>query len=366
MKSRFTPQRGLELIYVGRLLGLGGLALVWFLALSNQLAYAQVVSGSMVGNVTDAAGGSVPGASVKITLTTTNDSRAVLTDATGAYTISTVTPGTYRVEITREGFRTFVASDIRVNQNNVVRVDAQLAVGALTERIEVTTTATAELQTERADVHTEIGANALLELPQANRTYSGLLQLVPGVVPPGGQLSGGTNNPSKSMTFAFNGSGTTAPTVRIEGINSLNTWVRSYQSYVPSVEAIQNVNIATNANDAEQGIAGGASVNVMLKSGTNETHGAAYEYNINSAFEANNFFANASGISKPPHLVDNNPGGFVGGHILRNKLFYFGSYEGDYAHTSDSALLSFPNHAQLGGDMSGSGTPIYDPLTGKT
>jgi hypothetical protein len=141
----------------------------------------------------------------------------------------------------------------------------------------------------------------------------------------------------------------------------LNTWVRSYQSYVPSVEAIQNVNIATNANDAEQGIAGGASVNVMLKSGSNETHGAVYEYNINSAFEANNFFANASGISKPPHLVDNNPGGFVGGHILRNKLFYFGSYEGDYAHTSDSALLSFPNHAQLGGDMSGSGTPIYDP-----
>ena len=93
--------------------------------------------------------------------------------------------------------------------------------------------------------------------------------------------------------------------------------------------------------------------------------GQSYEYNINSAFEANNFFANASGISKPPHLVDNNPGGFLGGHILRNKLFYFGSYEGDYAHTSDSALLSFPNHAQLGGDMSGSGTPIYDPLTGK-
>src|SRR6266571_3705256 len=170
MNSRFTPQRGLELIYAGRLLHLGVLALVWFLALSNQLATAQVVSGSMVGNVTDAAGGSIPGATVKITLTTTNDSRTVQTDVTGAYTISTVTPGIYRVEITQEGFRAFVASDIRVNQNNVVRVDAQLAVGALTERIEVTTTATAELQTERADVHTEIGADALGELPQANRT----------------------------------------------------------------------------------------------------------------------------------------------------------------------------------------------------
>ena len=247
----------------------------------------------------------------------------------------------------------------------MVRVDAQLSVGALTERIEVTTTATAELQTERADVHAEITTKAMQELPQANRAYLGLLQLVPGVLPPGGQLSGGTNNPSKGMSFAFNGSNGTAQTVRIEGINGLNPWNRGYQSYVPSVEAIQNVNIATNANDAEQGIAGGASVNVMLKSGSNETHGGAYLYNINSAFEANNFFANSSGISKPPHLVDNNFGGFAGGHIIRNKLFYFGSYEVDLNHSADSAILSFPNHAQLGGDMSGSGTPIYDPLTGK-
>ena len=102
-----------------------------------------------------------------------------------------MTPGTYRVEVTKEGFRTFVAADILVNQNNVVRVDAQLQVGAQAERIEVTTTATAELQTERADVHAEIASTDLLDLPQANRTYSGLLEVVPGVMPPGGQLSGG-------------------------------------------------------------------------------------------------------------------------------------------------------------------------------
>ncbi len=191
-----------------------------------------------------------------------------------------MTPGTYRVEVTREGFRTFVAADILVNQNNVVRVDAQLQVGAITERVEVTATAAA-LQTERADVHAEISTEALQELPQPNRTYEGLLELVPGVVPPGGQLAGGTNNPSKGMNRSRStASGTTAPTVRIEGINGINPWSRSYQSYVPSVEAIQNVNVATNANDAEQGIAGGASVNVMLKSGSNATHGAAYEYNM--------------------------------------------------------------------------------------
>jgi hypothetical protein len=289
------------------------LALISLFALSTQSIPAQVAFGSMVGNVTDASGGGISGASVKITLVQTNDSRAVLTNDAGAYTIATVTPGTYRVEVTREGFRTFVASDIVVNLNNVVRVDAQLEVGALTERIEVTTTVAAELQTERADVHAEISADSLQQMPQPNRTYLGLLELIPGAVPPGGQLAGGTNNPSKGMNFAFNGSGTTSPTVRIEGIDAINDWSRSYQSYVPSVEAIQNVNVATNANDSEQGIAGGASINVMMKSGSNATHGAAYEYNSDSAFEANNFFSKSSGITKPPHLVDNNAGGFAGG-----------------------------------------------------
>jgi hypothetical protein len=365
MNSRLASQPGLKFVFCNRPLPfLGVLALTCLLALFSQPAAAQVAFGSMVGNVTDATGGSIPGASVKITLTSTNDSRTVPTDAAGAYTISTVTPGTYRVEVTKAGFRTFIVDNILVNQNNVVRVDAQLPVGALSEKIEVTTTAVAELQTERADVHAEVSTMALLELPQPNRTYEGLLELVPGTAPPAGQLSGGTNNPSKSMTFAFNGTGTAGGAVRIEGINAINPWNTSAQSVVPSVEAIQNVNVATNATDAEQGLAGGASVNVMLKSGTNETHGGVYEYNSDSAFEANNFFSNAANMKKPPLLVDNNLGGFAGGHILRNKLFYFGSYEGDFAHSANSGVLSLPNGAMLGGNLSGSPTPIYDPTTG--
>src|SRR5262249_15122605 len=136
----------------------------------------------------------------------------------------TVTPGTYRVEISRDGFSTFVATDVLVNQNNVVRVDAQLSIGAVTQRVEVTTTAVAQLQTERADVHAEISSNNLLDLPQPNRTYLGLLEMVPGVTPPGGQLSGGTNNPLKGMNYSFNGGGLLAQTVRIEGVNALMPW----------------------------------------------------------------------------------------------------------------------------------------------
>jgi hypothetical protein len=203
-----------------------------------------------------------------------------------------------------------------VNQNNVVRVDAQLQVGATTESVTVQAT-TAVLQTDRADIRGELAAEQLIELPQPNRTYLGMMVLMPGTTPPGGQLSGGTNNPSKGMTFAFNGTGNNGAAVRIEGVNALNPWNRAAQSYVPSIEAIQNVNVATNANDAEQVMGGGASVNVMLKSGSNQVHGSVFWYNSNSFFEANNFFANQRGL-KPPPLNNNNAGGSVGGHFIRN------------------------------------------------
>ena len=117
--TKLAPQRGFRMLFLGgRLPFLGVLALISLLALSSQPVQAQVAFGSIVGNVTDASGGGMSGASVKITLIQTNDERSVATNDAGAYTISTVIPGTYRVEITHAGFRTFVASDILVNQNN--------------------------------------------------------------------------------------------------------------------------------------------------------------------------------------------------------------------------------------------------------
>ena len=332
------------------------------LASTRQLS-GQVLFGSIVGNVFDATNLAVPGAMVKITEISTNESRSAVTNEAGVYNLTTVTAGTYRIEITKTGFRVFIASNVVVNQNNVVRVDAQLQLGARNETVEVSSQADA-LQTDRADVHAEVGTQALENLPQPTRTYEGLIQVVPGATPPTGQLGGGTNNPSKSMEFAFNGTGINAAAVRIEGVSALNPWLQWQTTFVPSIEAIQNVNVATNATDAEQGLAGGASVNVILKSGSNELHGAAYAYNIDSFFQANNFFSNASGVSKPAHLVDNNDGGFVGGHIIKNKLFYFGSYEGDFLRQAYSGILSIPGPTQLSGNESGSASPIYDPLTG--
>src|SRR5208337_213757 len=112
--------------------------------------------GSFVGNVTDATGAGVPGATVKITETSTGESRTAQTNEEGVYNLTTVTAGTYQIEITKTGFRSFVTSNILLNQNNVVRVDAQLQLGSQSERIEVTSDADV-LQTDRADVHAEVG-----------------------------------------------------------------------------------------------------------------------------------------------------------------------------------------------------------------
>lgn len=225
---------------------LGIVALALLLAFSGRRATAQVLFGSVVGSVTDTSGASVPAATVRITEVSTNDSRTVQTNEVGAYTVSTVPAGTYRVEIGKEGFRGFAASNILVNQNNVVRVDAQLQLGAQAERVEVTAES-AVLQTDRADVHSEIATHARENLPQANRTYQGLLALVPGVSPPSGQLAGGTNNSSKSMQFAANGTGTYGANVRIEGVSATNPWSAQNTTFVPSVEAIANVNVVTNS-----------------------------------------------------------------------------------------------------------------------
>jgi Carboxypeptidase regulatory-like domain/TonB dependent receptor len=335
---------------------------ICLLMFMSHQAKAQTLYGSVVGTVTDNTGAAVPGANVVITDTQTNDSRTVATDNGGVYTVSTVPAGNYQVNITKEGFQSFKTTGIDVTANNVVRVDAQLQVGTVSQTVEVQSSVAAQLQTDTADVHSEISSHALETVPQATRSYQGILNQVPGVVPPGGQLSGGTNNPSKSMQFAANGTGVQGPNVRIEGVSATNPWVQQYTSFVPSVESIQSINVVTNSPDAEQGLSGGPSVTVLLRSGSNGIHGAFYEYNINNATEARSFFQLPT--QKAAHLVDNDTGGWVSGPIIRDKLFYFAGYEGDYIHQGYAGIISVPTPQMLSGDLSGSTAPVYDPATG--
>ncbi len=330
-------------------------------SVASRPAYSQVLFGSLVGGVTDASGGAVPGASVKVTQIETNEVRETKTNESGGYTLSTIHAGTYKVTVTKEGFKTFNAENIQVTLNTVVRVDASLQVGAQSQSVEVTAEAAA-LQTDRADVHNEFSSKQMIDLPQPTRNFEGIVALMPGIAPPSAS-GGGTNNPSKSFQVSADGTSRSGTNVLIDGVSATNPWVQFFATYAPSVEAIETVNVVTGSSGADQGLTNGASINVQTKSGSNSFHGSLYEYNIISALKARPYFLPANqGI---PKLIENDFGATAGGRIIKNKLFYFGSYEGDYIRQgSANSTVTVPTVAIKQGNFSASPNPIFDPATG--
>ena len=334
------------------------LAITWS---STHALRAQVLFGSIIGNVTDSSGASIPGAAVTVTQVETNEIHESKSNDSGGYTLTTIPAGKYTVTISKSGFRTFDAKSVEVLLNTVVRVDAILSVGQISDKVEVTATS-ALLQTDRADVHGEFTTREIVDLPQPTRSYEGVLALMPGIAPPTAS-SGGNNNPGKSMQISANGTSRSGTTVRIDGVTDTNPWVQLYSTYVPSMEAIETVNIATGSTEAEQGMANGASINVQTKSGTNQLHGSLYEYHVNSAFKARPYFG-LGATQHIPKLIENDLGGTLGGRIIRDKLFYFGSYEGDFISQAGSNILSVPTAAMKAGDFTGVNVTLYDPRTG--
>jgi hypothetical protein len=322
-------------------------------------AHAQVLYGSIVGTATDSSGLAVPGATVKITQTETNQSREAQTNETGGYTFTNVAAGTYQVEVTLPGFQPFRASDVTVRVNNSVRVDAKLSVGTLQESVVVTAQA-ALLQTETASVQTQTTSEQLQNLPINGRSFQSMLTLTPGVAQPNYFQTGGINNPARSMQVSVNGAPNTNTVFRLDGVSATNQWIQGLQAYTPGIEAIEAINVVTSSFDAEQGMAGGASVNVQIKSGTNKLHGVAFENLLTQRLRSRNFFLPAG----QPKTKDNKSvfGGTLGGPIKHDKLFYFLSVEstiqqtigGPYAaqaNGSATQLLSLPPAALRAGDF---------------
>jgi hypothetical protein len=342
------------------------IAVVLVTAVAN--AGAQALYGSLVGNVVDETGAVVPGATVAITQKETNQTREQPTAVNGTYAFPNLAPGTYDVVVTLPGFRTFASRDITVNVGAIVRVDAKLALGTLEESV-VVTGESAILQADSAALQSVTTAQALENLPINGRSYQSLLTLTPGVAQPNYFQTGGINNPSRSMSVSVNGQPNTNTAFRLDGMSVTNQWIPFLQAYSPGIEAIETVNIVTSNFDADQGMAGGAAVNVQVKSGTNTVHGSGFEYFEHANLRARNFFLPAT--SEKPKGTKNIYGGTIGGPIKRNKLFYFASLETTDSRAvggpfvgSSALLLSLPPTELRTGNFSTTGTPIYDPLTG--
>jgi hypothetical protein len=332
------------------------------LALSCASAtYSQILYGSIVGHVEDPSGASITRANVTITNKQTGLTREIQTDSVGRYEFANVPAGSYEVRITAAGFQTVVQADVPVTINNVTRVDQTLQVGQVAEAVTVSAL-TGALQTDRAEVRSEVTTRELVNLPvAAGRNYQQLFRVLPGFTPPTNAHSVPTN-PSRALAFNVNGATRSSNNTRIDGASAMSIQLPHIAAYVPSLESIETVNVVSNSFDAEQGLAGGAAINVSTRGGTNEFHGSAFEYHTNNHLKARPFFLPAN--QGKPKLVSNQWGGSFGGPIRRNSLFFFGAYEETYDRRNAQRFGTVPSEAMKNGDMSASPIPIYDPATG--
>ena len=277
------------------------------------------------------------------------------------YTFSNLAPGPYTLRVAVAGFKEYAKTDIPITVNNVTREDVTLEVGARTELVTVTAEA-AMLQTDKADVHKELNTVEITNLPLSNyRNYQSLIDLVPGSTPSTFQ-NASVDTPDRALTTNVNGVARFNNNTRLDGALSIMPWLPHHAAYVAPEESIQTVNVSTNSFDAEQGIAGGSAITVQTKSGTNNFHGVVFDYIMNSAFSAANFFTPlGSGV---PKSIINMFGGNLGGPIIKNKLFFFVNYEGMRERDSKAAYATVPSAAMKTGDLSATGQPIYDPATG--
>ncbi|MDQ6699232.1 MAG: TonB-dependent receptor, partial [Acidobacteriota bacterium] len=322
---------------------------------------AQSLYGTIAGYVTDPSDAPIAGARVTIHSKETGQSRETQTNESGRYTFPDVSTGTYDVTFIREGFTTTTSTGVVVTINNVSRVDLAMHVGAVSESVQVSAQAGA-LQTDTSEVRAEITSQTLENAPiPPGRNYQQMFRFLPGVSPPANAHSI-PSNPTRALLFNVNGASNASNTTRIDGATSTNVQLPWVSSYVPTLESIETVDVVSNSFDAEQGLAGGSSISVHTKSGTNQLHGSAFETFTGNRLKAKPFFLPAGqGKAK---LVYNEFGGTFGGAIRKDKLFYFVSYQGSNDRENLSRFVTVPTAAIKSGDLSGSPTPIYDPATG--
>ena len=346
------------------------LLVVLWCAVAVHQAWAQSIYGSLVGNVTDTTGATLPGATVTATQAETNLTREVVTNTSGEYSIPNIPSGTYTIVVKVSGFQTFTVKDVAVT-NRDVRVDAKLGVGTLEESVTVSGT-TAILQTENAAVQHIATSDELQTIPTSGRAFASFLTLMPGITAqPDYSQSGGINNPARAMTVSTNGVSANDTVTRLDGASITNQYFGSIPDYSPGLEAIESIKVVTSSFDADSGLAGGASITLQVKSGTNTRHGSAFDYDNDSRLRARNYFL-PPGQSKGSSTY-NVFGGTFGGPIIHNKLFYFVSEEGvrqrsfngnPVGQTQTSGFVSLPPADLRAGNFSNTGTVIYDPATG--
>ena len=319
-------------------------------------AFAQ--TGQITGLVSDPGGTSVPGAKVSVTNTDTAIKRETTTNDQGYYTFALLNPGNYELAVEKTGFKSVTRPGIKLDVSQIARVDLHLTLGEVRDSVTVIADAPI-LTSESATIGQTIGNKKILDLPLNGRDFTQLATLVPGAI------SRGTNSSLEAPAISVNGSRNSKTVFMVDG-GGVTSQYFDVASVVPSVDAIEEFTVQSNAFAAENG-QGTAIISASLKSGTNQVHGSAFEFIRNQVLDARNFF-NTTGV-RPP--VKQNQFGFtLGGPIVvpkvysgKDRTFLFGDYEGTRIRRAQTFNTAVPSAAMRSGNFSELRTALNDPLT---
>ena len=334
---------------------------------------AQTSYGSILGTVTDSGGAVLAGAHVQLTNKGTNAAQTTVTGSSGTYTFINLNPGVYSITVTNQGFKSATNNQIEVSIGGSTRADLSLQVGEVSQSITVTSE-TADIQSDSATLGGVIEGFQVQEAPLNGRNVNNLLDFVPGVIPGGGtagstMANGGTGQVSANTqaisygNYQIGGAFSGQSLFFIDGVGS-NISENNVNTLVPTQDIVQEFRVSTSDVSAEFGGYGGGVVQISTKSGTNQFHGNAYEYVRNTILDANDWFSNHAGLGKVP-LHQNQYGANLGGPALKNKLFFFFSWEHESLSSASPASYVMPTTAELSGDFSADPQTIYDPTTGQ-
>jgi len=327
------------------------------LTLCSPFALAQQETATITGEVRDANGSVVSKATITVTNVETNVSIKSETNDQGLYTVPSLKPGPYSITVEKAGFKKSVRSGVTLQVNQVARLDVNMQVGELTTAVEIVEAA-ALLESETSSRGSVIDQKKIVDLPLNGRDYNQLALLSPGVLPGTPRLA--------SVNFKgvlnVNGNRTFNNVFLLDGVDNIS-YSNSFrgenvQLVQPSIEALQEFKIQTNAYSAEFGRSSGAVVNATIKSGTNNIHGSLYEFLRNDHLDANNFFSNALGAPKPVRKR-NQYGAAVGGPIVKNRTFWFADYEGLREREGVPRTRQVPTAAEKAGLFN---TAVVDPF----
>ena len=342
-------------------LGRGLAALLLVLAIAVP-AYAQFDTASVVGTVRDTQSAVVPGATITLTNGAIGLSLARTSNDSGNYEFVTVKAGTYVVTAEKAGFSIALTDNVTVQVGARLRVDLQMVVGQLTEKVEVTATAPL-LETDSSQRGQVITGDQMRQLALNGREYSSLALLVTGVRQ--SALNKSTNGTPREGAFNVNGLRSTFNNFMIDGVdnNALGTSNQGFSNQVmqPPPDAVGEFRVVTNNQSAEYGRAAGATVNVAYRSGANQFHGDGWEFFRDTALNAQTYFLPVDGQKTP--LRRNQFGGVLGGPIVQNRAFFFVDYEGFRQDRKATVFSTVPTSAQDSGILA---VDIRDPRTGVT